>query len=66
MAASLNEADDERAYIVQMVQIYREAALVQLVEAEECAVRAMELRENAMALMGRALHIASEFARTAR
>lgn len=46
-----------------MLCIYREAALAQLVEAEDAIVRAIELREHALGLLDRAAALAYEYAK---
>ncbi len=59
----LHSPSQRRAFVVQMIGIYREAALTQLVEAEDAIVKAIELREHALGLLDRAAELAYEFAR---
>lgn len=56
-------SSDQKTFVIQMLCIYREAALAQLVEAEDAIVRAIELREHALGLLDRAAALAYEYAK---
>ncbi len=62
MGSTSPDGELSRQFTLVMLQTYREAARVQIEEAEVAIERALALREHAMAMLARAEELALEYA----
>ena len=56
-------SSDDRDFVPVMLAIYQAAAAKQLAQAEASMARALDLRDNAMAMLDRAAGMAMEYAK---